>query len=103
MKENQVNELITNYKQSDPIFVTRPRWPDMASYQSYLEKIWESHWLTNAGQFSVELEKELKRYLEVENINLFVNGTIGLLVALMALRISGGEVITTPFPNGAEF
>ena len=97
MKENQVNELIVNFKQPDPIFVTRPRLPDMASYQKYLEKIWESHWLTNDGQFTVELEKQLKRYLEVENINLFVNGTIGLLVALHALRIDSGEVITTPF------
>ena len=69
----------------------------MASYQNYLENIWESHWLTNDGQFSIELEKQLKRYLEVENINLFVNGTIGLLVALQALRINSGEVITTPF------
>ncbi len=71
--------------------------PELSSYHSYMEKIWDSRWLTNDGQFHLEFEKQLKDYLDVGHMNLFVNGTIGLLVALHALRISGGEVITTPF------
>ena len=41
-------------------------------------------------------EKELCKYLSVEHIALFTNGTIALITALQALRITG-EVITTPY------
>ena len=43
-----------------------------------------------------QLEAELCEYLGVEHIALFNNGTIALLTALQALRITG-EVITTPY------
>jgi dTDP-4-amino-4,6-dideoxygalactose transaminase len=42
------------------------------------------------------LEKELAEYLKVPYISLFTNGTLPLLTALQALRITG-EVITTPY------
>ncbi|MHC4292219.1 MAG: DegT/DnrJ/EryC1/StrS family aminotransferase [Planctomycetota bacterium] len=71
--------------------------PPLESYTSSLSKIWESQWLTNNGSFHQDFEEKLKRYLGVEHLNLFVNGTIALLVALQALRINSGEVITTPF------
>jgi len=71
--------------------------PELSAYTRYLEQIWDSRWLTNDGQFHREFERRLKEYLGVEHLNLFVNGTIGLLVALQALRINSGEVITTPF------
>jgi dTDP-4-amino-4,6-dideoxygalactose transaminase len=62
----------------------------------YLEQIWENKWLTNNGPFHKELEKALCDYLGVEHIALFTNGTIALVTALQALRITG-EVITTPY------
>ena len=43
-----------------------------------------------------KLEVELARYLGVEHLALFTNGTIALVTALQALRITG-EVITTPY------
>jgi len=48
------------------------------------------------GPFHQQLEQKLCEYLGVKHIALFTNGTIGLVTALQALRISG-EVITTPY------
>lgn len=79
-----------------PIYVTQPYMPPLEEFQSYLEQIWESKWLTNGGPFHQELEKELADYLGVEHLALFANGTLALVTALQALRITG-EVITTPF------
>ncbi len=78
------------------IYVTRPNLPPLEKLQPYLEKIWENKILTNNGPFHQQFEKRLAEYLEVENINLFTNATIALIVGLQALRITG-EVITTPF------
>lgn len=79
-----------------PIFVTQPFLPPLEEYLPYLEKIWESKWLTNGGPFHQELEEKLAQYLGVEHLALFANGTLALVTALQALRITG-EVITTPF------
>jgi dTDP-4-amino-4,6-dideoxygalactose transaminase len=62
----------------------------------YLEKIWESKWLTNNGPFHQRLEQALGEYLGVEYLSLVTNATIGLITALQTLRITG-EVITTPY------
>jgi dTDP-4-amino-4,6-dideoxygalactose transaminase len=78
------------------IFVTQPYLPPLEEFYPYLEKIWESKWLTNAGPFHQEFESTLAKYLGVEHLSLFVNGTLALVTALQALRITG-EVITTPF------
>jgi dTDP-4-amino-4,6-dideoxygalactose transaminase len=79
-----------------PIYVTQPYLPPLADFIPYLEQIWESKILTNGGPFHQELEKALSEYLGVKYISLFTNGTIALITALQALRITG-EVITTPF------
>ncbi len=52
--------------------------------------------LTNDGPHLQSLEKNLKSYLNIQNISLFCNGTIALLTALKALNLKG-EVVTTPF------
>jgi dTDP-4-amino-4,6-dideoxygalactose transaminase len=79
-----------------PIYVTQPYLPPLEEFIPYLEKIWERKILTNSGPYHEELEKALCDYLGVEHISLFVNGTIALVTALQALRITG-EVITTPY------
>lgn len=71
--------------------------PALEEYSDYMRGIWERRWLTNQGMLHQELEQRLREYLQVEHVSLFCNGTIALLVALNALRINGGEVITTPF------
>src|SRR5438874_11462072 len=78
-----------------PIYVTRPSLPPLEEFIPYLEKIWETKTLTNGGPFHRELEKKLSEFLGVEHIALFTNGTIALVTALQALRVTG-EVITTP-------
>jgi dTDP-4-amino-4,6-dideoxygalactose transaminase len=79
-----------------PIFVTQPHLPPLEELMPYLEKIWENKILTNGGPFHQQLEKALCEYLGVEHISLFTNGTIALITALQALRVTG-EVITTPY------
>jgi len=81
---------------SKPIYVTQPYLPPLEEFMPYLEQIWENKWLTNNGPFHQQLEKALCEYLGVEHISLFTNGTIALVTALQALRITG-EVITTPY------
>lgn len=81
------NELIT---------VTSPLLPNLDDFNEMLKQIWASKWITNNGSFHKQLEKELAVYLKVPYISLFTNGTLPLITALQALRITG-EVITTPY------
>ncbi|HQI41288.1 MAG: aminotransferase [Ignavibacteriales bacterium UTCHB2] len=83
-------------KENKNIFVTQPFLPPLEELIPYLEKIWANKWLTNDGEFHKQFEKELTEYLGVKYISLFTNGTLALITALQALKISG-EVITTPF------
>lgn len=79
-----------------PIFVTQPFLPDLDKFIPYLNEIWSNKILTNGGPFHERLENELRDYLGVKYVSLFSNGTLGLITALQALRVSG-EVITTPY------
>ncbi|WP_374090224.1 dTDP-4-amino-4,6-dideoxy-D-glucose aminotransferase VioA [Methylomicrobium lacus] len=81
---------------SNNIFVTQPYLPPLEEFFPYLEKIWDNKILTNGGPYHQQLEKALCEYLGVEHLALFTNGTIALVTALQALRITG-EVITTPY------
>ncbi len=78
------------------ITVTSPLLPDLDEFNALLKEIWASKWITNNGSFHKQLEKELAAYLKVPYISLFTNGTLPLITALQALRITG-EVITTPY------
>lgn len=78
------------------ITVTSPLLPDLDEFNELLKQIWASKWITNNGNFHKQLEGALEDYLGVPQISLFTNGTLPLLTALQALRITG-EVITTPY------
>ena len=80
----------------DIITVTSPLLPNLDEFTESLKEIWESKWITNNGQFHQKLEAALAEYLKVPYVSLFTNGTLPLLTALQALRITG-EVITTPY------
>ena len=82
------------------ITVTSPLLPDLDEFNEMLKEIWASKWVTNMGQFHKQLEQALAEYLKVPYISLFTNGTLPLLTALQALRITG-EVITTPYSFAA--
>ena len=78
------------------ITVTSPLMPPLAELNEYLSDIWNRKWITNNGHYHQELEKALCKYLDVPYISVFTNGTLPLITALQALRITG-EVITTPY------
>lgn len=80
----------------DIITVTSPLLPDLNDFHAELQKIWDSKWITNNGAFHKQLELALAEYLGVPYVSLFTNGTLPLITALQALRITG-EVITTPY------
>ena len=79
-----------------PIYVTQPTLPPLEEFIPYLEEIWANKILTHGGPFHQQLEKALCEYLGVKHLALFSNGTLALVTALQALRITG-EVITTPY------
>lgn len=81
---------------ADKITVTSPLLPNLDEFSTMLKDIWASKWITNNGSFHRQLEQELATYLKVPYISLFTNGTLPLVTALQALRITG-EVITTPY------
>ena len=79
-----------------PIYVTQPYLPPLEEFIPYLQQIWNNKILTNGGPFHQQLEKALCEYLGVTHIALFTNGTLALVTALQAMRVTG-EVITTPY------
>lgn len=81
---------------SGKITVTSPLLPNLDDFHEMLKEIWKSKWITNNGDFHKQLETELASYLKVSFLCLFTNGTLPLITALQAMRISG-EVITTPY------
>lgn len=78
------------------INVTRSSMPGFEEYCDEIKGLWESRWLTNSGAKHQALQKELKSYLDVEEIELFCNGHMALETAIQAMNLSG-EIITTPF------
>ena len=80
----------------EPILISRPLLPSLQNVNRKMSEIWVSKWVTNNGLQQKQLEVKLKEYLEVENLTLFSNGTLALLLGLKSLDLSG-EVITTPF------
>ncbi len=80
-----------------PIYVTSPGLPPLDEFVQEISPIWESGILTHQGPKYQELEGELERYLKVDHTPLFANGHLALQVALRALGLTSGEVITTPF------
>ncbi len=77
-------------------FVTQPFLPPYEEFSELLQEVWESKWLTNNGKFHNQFETELAKFLGVKYVSLFANGTLALITALQALKVTG-EVITTPF------
>lgn len=76
--------------------VTQTYLPDKNKFKKYVDKIYESGWITNNGAMVNELKYNLEQYLGVKNLLLVSNGTLALQVAYKLLDLKG-EVITTPF------
>lgn len=78
------------------ITVTSPLLPSLDDLMPLLRDIWDRKWITNNGHYHQLFEKALAEYLKVPYISVFTNGTLPLITALQAMRITG-EVITTPY------
>ena len=78
------------------IYVTKASLPPMEEYIEEVRSVWDTHWLTNMGEKHEQLQNMLKDYLDVDNIELLVNGHMALEMTLQAMNLQG-EVITTPF------
>jgi dTDP-4-amino-4,6-dideoxygalactose transaminase len=89
-------EAIKNKYEDQCIYVAQPSLPPLNEFVHYLEDIWQSKVLTNGGKYHKLFEQELSEFLGVKYVSLFANGTLALITALQALRITG-EVITTPY------
>ena len=77
----------------EPIYITRPLLPPIKLVYKKIKEIWKSKWLTNMGSQHQALESELMKYLDVQNLTLFCNGTLALEIACKALKLKD-EVIT---------
>lgn len=79
------------------INVTKPYMPPKKEFLKRVCNILDRGILTNQGPEVAELESNLKAYLGVDYIHYVTNGTIALQIALKALELDEGEVLTTPF------
>lgn len=82
------------------IYVTKPFLPPEEEYFKYAKEVFASGILTGqavSGPQGRALEQKLSSFLNVKNFQIVTNGTIALQLALKALGIEDGEVITTPF------
>lgn len=80
-----------------PIYVTRASVCPLESYVQHLTNVWESGIFTHNGPKVQLLEKKINEYLGINSTVAVTNGTIAMQMALRALDITDGEIITTPF------
>lgn len=78
------------------IYVTMPTLAPLEEVNEIMKNIWASGIMTHNGPLVQRFEKECAEHLGVPNLVSCVNGTIGLQMAIRALRLKG-EIITTPF------
>lgn len=84
-------------KLNNKINVTKSYLPPLDEYIKEIYEIWNNHQLTNYGPLNHKLMLKLKEYLKISSLHYVNNGTTALLLALEALNIKSGEIITTPF------
>lgn len=80
-----------------PIHVTKTFLPPIEEYKEYLDKIWKTGHLTNQGPILKDFEKKISKKLNINKFHFVANGTLALQLAIRALDITGGDIITTPF------
>jgi len=82
------------------INVTKAYLPNKEKYKAYVDRIFDSGWLTNNGSLLQTLEKRLSEHLGVKHLICVANGSLALQLAYKALELKG-EVITSPFSFAA--
>ena len=86
----------------EPIYVTKTFLPPFEEYCELLRQIWTTHLVTNDGPLYQQFEQDLRTYTNLEHVVCVGNGTLALQIAIRALDMNGGDVITTPFTHVAS-
>src|SRR5690606_25061443 len=81
---------------AEPVYVTGTYLPPREEDMYWLNKVLESHQLTNNGPIHKLLEDTLRDRFKVPHLRLVANGTLAIQLAIRALGIKG-KVITTPY------
>ena len=79
-----------------PLHVGRPNLPDRKVFDKYVDRIFDSRWLTNNGPLVREFQEKLEEFLQVKHCIPICNGTIALELAERALGFKN-EVILPSF------
>lgn len=79
------------------INVTRSMMPEFEKYIRMIEKLWETRWLTNNGEYLLKFEEALEKRFNTKCVAV-ANGTLALLITLELFDFPpDSEIITTPF------
>ncbi len=81
---------------SEAVHVGRPNIGDRGRFLTRLNDILDRRWLTNRGDYVIELEQRIAELTGVRHCILVTNGTIGLELLIRALGLRG-EVIVPAF------
>ncbi len=80
------------------IFVTQSSIASLEEYIEEIRPIFASRHMTNMGPVYHKLQQQLKDYLCVPHVSMFVNGHMALELAQQTMNFPrGAEVITTPY------
>lgn len=96
-KRDRLTMLAREGRLEEPAYVMRPSLPSLSEFQTEVETIWGNQVLTNRGEYHAQFESALSAYMQIDHVSLTSNGTLAILVALRALNLEPGEIITTPF------
>jgi len=80
----------------EPLHVGRPNLPDRKVFDKYVDRIFDTRWLTNNGPLVREFQEKLEEFLQVKHCIPICNGTIALELAERALGFNS-EVILPSF------
>ena len=78
------------------VFVTRATQPNFWKFALGAFGIFRTRQLTNNGRYVQQLEEQLKKIWQVENVVIMANGTLPLMCLLSSIE-KGSVVVTTPF------
>ena len=81
---------------AEQLHVGRPNIGDRERFLARLNDILDRRWLSNRGEYVIELERRICDLIGVRNCVLVCNGTIGLELLIRALGLHG-EVIVPSF------
>lgn len=85
---------------TNPLGIVRPLFPELTAVAEQVSEILRTGQLTNLWKNVPALESELCQHLQVPHCVAVANGTLGLVLALVGLKLTG-EVITPSFTFSA--